>query len=139
MLGDLGKVWRITEVAHKPFPSGRATHGMLDGCMQLQAEHGFAADELESAEARVPRSPTISSVGRSPTPWPRTTPACAGPMSAPVPCCTVSLASTISVKSARHDPAEVGARQADQGGCGRQSGSQCADPDHGAHSPEGRS
>src|SRR5215813_7982116 len=27
--GDIGKVWRITEVAHKPFPSGRATHGML--------------------------------------------------------------------------------------------------------------
>lgn len=54
VLGDLGKVWRITEVAHKPFPSGRATHGMLDACMQLQAEHGFAADELESAEARVP-------------------------------------------------------------------------------------
>jgi hypothetical protein len=25
VLGDVGKVWRITEVAHKPFPSGRAT------------------------------------------------------------------------------------------------------------------
>jgi aconitate decarboxylase len=53
--GDIGKIWRITEVAHKPFPSGRATHGMLDGFMQLQAEHGFTAAELESAEARVPR------------------------------------------------------------------------------------
>ena len=54
VLGDLGKIWRITEVAHKPFPSGRATHGMLDGFMQLQAEHGFKASEVESAEARVP-------------------------------------------------------------------------------------
>src|SRR5689334_11478473 len=52
--GDIGKVWRITEVAHKPFPSGRATHGMLDGFMQLQAEHGFRAAELEGAEAHVP-------------------------------------------------------------------------------------
>ena len=54
VLGDIGKVWRITEVAHKPFPSGRATHGMLDGFMQLKAEHGFTAAEVESAEARVP-------------------------------------------------------------------------------------
>ena len=54
VLGDVGKVWRITEVAHKPFPSGRATHGMLDGFMQLQAEHGFTASDVESAEARVP-------------------------------------------------------------------------------------
>jgi aconitate decarboxylase len=54
VLGDLGKVWRITEVAHKPFPSGRATHGMLDGFMQLKAEHGFAAADVASAEARVP-------------------------------------------------------------------------------------
>lgn len=52
--GDIGKVWRITEVAHKPFPSGRATHGMLDGFRELQAKHGFAAAEIEGAEARVP-------------------------------------------------------------------------------------
>ena len=64
--GDIGKVWRITEVAHKPFPSGRATHGMLDGLMQLQAEHGFEAAELESAEARVPPL-THHLIGRSVT------------------------------------------------------------------------
>ncbi len=51
---DIGKVWRITEVAHKPFPSGRATHGMLDGFMELQAEHGFRAADIDSAEARIP-------------------------------------------------------------------------------------
>jgi aconitate decarboxylase len=54
VLGEIGKVWRITEVAHKPFPSGRATHGMLDGFIQLQSEHGFKASEVESAEAHVP-------------------------------------------------------------------------------------
>jgi 2-methylcitrate dehydratase PrpD len=52
--GDIGQIWRITEVAHKPFPSGRATHGMLDGFRELQAAHGFAAGEVEGAEARVP-------------------------------------------------------------------------------------
>ena len=51
---DVGRVWRITEVAHKPFPSGRATHGMLDAFMELQAEHGFNASDVESAEARIP-------------------------------------------------------------------------------------
>ncbi len=54
VLGDIGKLWRITEVAHKPFPSGRATHGMLDGFMELQAAHGFNAAEIDSAEARIP-------------------------------------------------------------------------------------
>ncbi len=54
VMADIGRVWRITEVAHKPFPSGRATHGMLDGFMELQAEHGFAAADVASAEARIP-------------------------------------------------------------------------------------
>ena len=53
--GDIGRIWRITEVAHKPFPSGRATHGMLDGFMELQAEHGFQATDVASAEARIPK------------------------------------------------------------------------------------
>ncbi|WP_420565307.1 MmgE/PrpD family protein [Thalassobaculum sp.] len=54
LLGGLGKVWRITEVAHKPFPSGRATHGLLDGLSQLIAEHGFSVDAVERVEAAVP-------------------------------------------------------------------------------------
>ncbi len=53
--GDIGRVWRITEVAHKPFPSGRATHGMLDGFMELQKEHGFKARDVVTGEARVPK------------------------------------------------------------------------------------
>jgi aconitate decarboxylase len=31
----LGRVWRITEVSHKPFPSGRATHGGVDALLTL--------------------------------------------------------------------------------------------------------
>ena len=33
---DLGRVWRIGEISTKPFPSGRACHGMLGA---LQSEH----------------------------------------------------------------------------------------------------
>ena len=54
VLGDLGKAWRIAEVAHKPFPCGRATHGVLDGVLALMREHGFGADEVERIECRVP-------------------------------------------------------------------------------------
>ena len=50
----LGNVWRITEVAHKPYPSGRATHGILDGCLALQREHGFEAHGVAQIKLRVP-------------------------------------------------------------------------------------
>jgi 2-methylcitrate dehydratase PrpD len=54
VLEGLGKTWRITEVAHKPFPCGRATHGMLDGVLSLLREHAFAADDIERIGCRVP-------------------------------------------------------------------------------------
>lgn len=64
-IARLGKDWRITEVAHKPFPSGRATHGILDGCLSLQREYGFAAADVESIALSVP--PLIRHlVGRPP-------------------------------------------------------------------------
>jgi 2-methylcitrate dehydratase PrpD len=54
VLRELGKVWRISEVALKPFPSGRATHGVLDGVLSLRQEHGFGADAVARIEAHVP-------------------------------------------------------------------------------------
>ena len=51
---DLGRKWRIDEIAHKPFPSGRLTHYAIDGLQQLQAAHDFAADEVETVRLRVP-------------------------------------------------------------------------------------
>lgn len=62
---DLGTVWRITEVAHKPFPSGRATHGILDALGELRAAHGFAASDVAAVEARVPPL-THRLIGRPP-------------------------------------------------------------------------
>ena len=43
---ELGMIWRITQVSHKPFPTGRAAHGGLDGILQLRAAHGLQADEV---------------------------------------------------------------------------------------------
>jgi 2-methylcitrate dehydratase PrpD len=54
VLATLGKVWRITELAHKPFPSGRLTHGAVDGLQRLCARHGFTADHVASVHVRVP-------------------------------------------------------------------------------------
>lgn len=53
-IAELGRTWRVTEIAHKPFPSGRATHGILDGCLSLQREHGFTAAEIAGIHLGVP-------------------------------------------------------------------------------------
>ena len=63
MLGELGRVWRITEVAYKPFPSGRATHGIVDACLILAARHQLRAEAVLAVEAVVP-SLTHRLVGR---------------------------------------------------------------------------
>ncbi len=54
LAATLGKVWRIEEVAHKPFPSGRATHGVIDASLELQRQHGFSSDSIQSIRAQVP-------------------------------------------------------------------------------------
>ena len=59
----LGKTWRITEVAHKPFPSGRATHGLVDAALQLARRHGFTAAEIDRVDCRTP-SLTQRLIGR---------------------------------------------------------------------------
>ena len=62
---SLGKIWRITEVAHKPFPTGRATHGVVDALLDLQKSEGFQADAVERVTAHVPPL-TYQLVGRLP-------------------------------------------------------------------------
>jgi len=67
LTADLGRIWRIAEVAHKPFPSGRATHGIIDGLRELAAEHGFSGTDVASISASVP--PLIHHlIGRPPQP-----------------------------------------------------------------------
>ena len=64
---DLGRRWFITELAHKPFPSGRATHGILEACLELRRQPGFRASLIDRVTARVP--PLVHHlVGRPPLP-----------------------------------------------------------------------
>ncbi len=50
----LGREWQITRLSHKPFPSGRLTHGVVHGLRDLIAHHGFAPDDVAEVVARVP-------------------------------------------------------------------------------------
>lgn len=54
VFAKLGKEWQIANVSHKPFPSGRLTHGVVDGIQQLTAKHGFGPDDVERMVAKVP-------------------------------------------------------------------------------------
>ena len=51
---ELGERWRITELIHKPFPTGRATHGGIDGLQRLMKEDGVTGDRVVACRFRVP-------------------------------------------------------------------------------------
>lgn len=54
LLESLGERWLIAEFAHKPWPSGRATHGGVEGVLALRAAHGFAAAQVEEVVVTAP-------------------------------------------------------------------------------------
>lgn len=54
LIDRLGTAWRVTELSHKPFPTGRAAHAMLDAAATLQARHGFGLSDVDSITATVP-------------------------------------------------------------------------------------
>ncbi len=43
----LGRRWLIAELSHKPFPAGRATHGLVEAILSLRRDHGFMPDDIE--------------------------------------------------------------------------------------------
>lgn len=68
-LDRLGKDWQILEMAHKPYPSGRLTHGVIDALGRLMTQFDFAAGDIEAVHCRVP--PLVSRlVGRPDVPHP---------------------------------------------------------------------
>ena len=74
----LGRKWSITEVSHKPFPSGRATHGVVDGLLEIRARHAVKPEAITRVVASVP--PLVRHlVGRElvPSPAPGTARLCA--------------------------------------------------------------
>ena len=50
----LGKAWRVGELAHKPWPSGRATHGVMEACLEIRTRTGITASAIERVTAHVP-------------------------------------------------------------------------------------
>ena len=70
VLEQVGEIWRVTEVSHKPFPTGRATHAVVDACLGFRERFGLDSGEgvgaVEQVTARVP--PLVHHlVGRSVT------------------------------------------------------------------------
>lgn len=53
-LERLGKDWQILEMSHKPFPSGRLTHGAVDGLGRLMRQYGFGAQDVSRVICEVP-------------------------------------------------------------------------------------
>jgi 2-methylcitrate dehydratase PrpD len=64
---ELGRAWRVCELSHKPFPSGRATHGGIDGLQRLIAAHDATAGQVRAGRFLVPPL-THRLVGRRPEP-----------------------------------------------------------------------
>lgn len=53
-LAGLGREWSIEQISHKPFPSGRATHGGIEGLMALKSAQRFDADQVQSVSVHGP-------------------------------------------------------------------------------------
>lgn len=62
----LGTRAAITELSHKPYPSGRATHGGVDGVLSLQTAHGFGIELIEQIRVLAPPL-VIQLVDRAPS------------------------------------------------------------------------
>ena len=54
LLDRLGQDWRIAEVSHKPFPTGRAAHGAIVATQALMRDHGITPANLESLTYTAP-------------------------------------------------------------------------------------
>jgi len=53
VIASLGKIWRIAEVSHKPFPTGRAAQGGIV-LMQMLRQQGVEADQVEHLTLTAP-------------------------------------------------------------------------------------
>lgn len=50
----LGKPWKVTELSHKPFPSGRVTHGMAHLMLTLRRSEGLTAAQVKRMRIEFP-------------------------------------------------------------------------------------
>jgi aconitate decarboxylase len=54
VFNTLGLTSRVRELSHKPFPTGRAAHAMLDGLNILQKKHHIQSNNVKTITAQVP-------------------------------------------------------------------------------------
>jgi aconitate decarboxylase len=65
----LGRTWFVSELSHKPYPAGRATHAGIEGIMALRRQRPFAVDDV--AEVNVIGPPLVKRLcGRPDIPSP---------------------------------------------------------------------
>jgi 2-methylcitrate dehydratase PrpD len=64
-----GRVWRLTEIGHKPYPSGRLTHYAIEALQEMRGRLGFGAEDVEAVVCCVPPLP-FRLVGRPDLPDP---------------------------------------------------------------------
>jgi aconitate decarboxylase len=55
---DIGNIYRITELAQKPYPSGRPTHLGVDATIALMMEHDITIADVDSAVCAMPMTVT---------------------------------------------------------------------------------
>lgn len=65
----LGREWQIARLAHKPFPSGRLTHGVVHGLRDLMAAYRFTAEDVAQVTVTAPPL-VVRLVGRQLVPAP---------------------------------------------------------------------
>ena len=54
VLANLGRVWQVERIGHKPFPCGRLTHGAIEAALALKDQYGFAAEDVHECEVTAP-------------------------------------------------------------------------------------
>jgi aconitate decarboxylase len=54
VFGRWGSPWKVTELAHKPFPAGRATQAALTAIIDIKQEAEFGMDDVEALTVHVP-------------------------------------------------------------------------------------
>ncbi len=50
----LGREWQVSRLSHKPYPSGRLTHGVIDALQRVTRELGVGADDIRKIIGYVP-------------------------------------------------------------------------------------
>src|SRR5207237_6442423 len=52
LTNGLGERWEISSNAYKPYPCGVVLFPVIDGCLELRARHGLAADRIAGVTVR---------------------------------------------------------------------------------------